>query len=84
MEDCIFCKIINGEIPAFKVYEDRKVVAFEDINPVSKGHTLVIPKTHARDLWEISGEDLAAVHAASKKIVIAIRKALAPTGVACN
>jgi histidine triad (HIT) family protein len=83
MEDCIFCKIIRGEIPSFKVYEDEKVYAFEDINPISKGHTLVIPKRHARNLWEIPEEDLKAVHVASKKIMLAIREALRPTGVAC-
>jgi histidine triad (HIT) family protein len=83
VEDCIFCKIIKGEIPSFKVYEDDRVFAFEDINPISEGHTLVIPKRHAQDLWEIPGEDLTAVHLASKKIIRAIKKALNPTGVAC-
>ncbi|MCD6561034.1 MAG: HIT family protein [Deltaproteobacteria bacterium] len=82
MEECIFCKIIKGEIPCFKVYEDERVLAFEDINPVSTGHTLVIPKRHAKDLWEIQGEDLAAVQLASKKIIQAMR-VLDPTGVAC-
>ena len=83
MEDCIFCKIVRGELPCFKVYEDDMVIAFEDINPVSKGHTLVIPKNHAQDLWEIPAEDLAAVQLASKKIIQAIKDALNPTGVAC-
>ena len=83
MVACIFCKIIKGEIPSFKVYEDDRVFAFEDINPVSEGHTLVIPKRHAQDLWEIPDEDLAAVHLASQKIIRAIKKALNPTGVAC-
>ena len=83
MEDCIFCKIIKGEIPSFKVYEDEKVFAFEDINPISEGHTLIIPKKHAENLWEIPGEDLIAVHLASQKIVQAIRDSLNPTGVAC-
>jgi histidine triad (HIT) family protein len=83
MEDCIFCKIIKGEIPSFKVYEDEKVFAFEDINPISEGHTLLIPKKHAENLWEIPGEDLTAVHLASKKIIQAIRGILNPTGVAC-
>ena len=83
MEDCIFCKIVKGEIPSFKVYEDDKVFAFEDINPVTEGHTLIIPKKHAQDLWEISGEDLAAVHVASQKIIHAIKDALNPIGVAC-
>lgn len=83
MEDCIFCKIVSGEMPSFKVYEDDRVFAFEDINPISKGHTLVIPKNHAQDLWEIPSEDLAALHIASQKIIRAIKIALDPLGVAC-
>jgi len=83
MESCIFCKIVRGEIPSFKVYEDEKVLAFEDINPISLGHTLVIPRNHAKDLWEIAEEDLTAVHLASKKITQGIANALNPIGVAC-
>ena len=83
MEDCIFCKIVKGEIPSFKVYEDEQVFAFEDINPISPGHTLIIPKKHAQDLWEISDDDLSAVHSASKKIIDAIKDVLRPSGVAC-
>jgi len=83
MEECIFCKIINGELPSFKIYEDEKTFAFEDINPISQGHTLIIPKRHAENLWEIPAEDLAAVHFASKKIIRAIKDALNPAGVAC-
>ena len=83
MEDCVFCKIVQGKIPSFKVYEDDKVFAFEDINPISVGHTLIIPKRHARNLWEIPDEDLSSVHRASKKIIAAIQEALQPTGVAC-
>lgn len=83
MDECIFCKIVKGEIPSFKVYEDEKVFAFGDINPISPGHTLIIPKRHAQDLWEISGDDLTAIHLASKKIIKAIQDALQPSGVAC-
>jgi len=83
MEECIFCKIIKGEIPCFKVYEDDRVLAFEDINPISRGHTLVIPKNHAENIWEISEEDLLAIHRAAKKIATAIRETLNPVGVAC-
>jgi histidine triad (HIT) family protein len=83
MDDCIFCRIINGEIPSLKVYENDKVLAFEDINPITEGHTLVVPKSHAQDLWEISGADLTAVQLAAKKIIQAIKDALHPTGVAC-
>ncbi len=82
MPDCIFCKIIQGEIPSVKVYENDRVFAFEDINPVATGHTLIIPKAHAETLFEISEQDLAAIHAASKKVAAAIREALDPIGVA--
>jgi histidine triad (HIT) family protein len=53
MKDCIFCKIVAGEIPAHKVYEDEKFIAFLDIHPQSPGHTQVIPKTHYRWIWDI-------------------------------
>jgi histidine triad (HIT) family protein len=56
-EDCIFCKIIEGEIPGYKVYEDEKVVAFLDANPVSEGHTLVVPKEHVDDIHEAGHMD---------------------------
>lgn len=82
MEDCIFCKIVKGEIPCTKVYEDDQVLAFEDINPISEGHTLIIPKAHAENLWEISDDDLTAIHLASKKVSEAIKKALDSVGVA--
>ncbi len=83
MDECIFCKIVKGDIPSFKVYEDEKVFAFEDINPISVGHTLIIPKRHAQNLWEIAGDDLTAIHLASKKIIQAIKDVLDPSGVAC-
>ena len=54
--DCIFCKIINGEIPCYKVYEDDIVLAFLDINPSSNGHTLIIPKKHYKDITDIDNE----------------------------
>ena len=54
--DCIFCKIIKGEIPCYKVYEDDIVLAFLDINPSSDGHTLVIPKTHYTDVTDIPND----------------------------
>jgi len=82
MDDCIFCKIIKGDIPCIKIYEDDRVLAFADINPISKGHTLLIPKNHAENLWEISQEDLTAIHAASKRVANAIRTALKPAGIA--
>lgn len=56
--DCIFCKIIAGEIPSYKVYEDNQIFAFLDINPVSPGHTLIIPKKHTLDLNTIDNDTL--------------------------
>ena len=82
MEDCIFCKIVKGEIPCFKIYEDDRVLAFADINPISEGHVLIIPKNHAQDLWEIPSEDLTAIHLASQKIIQAMKEVLKPLGVA--
>ena len=82
MDDCIFCKIIKGEIPSFKVYEDDRVYAFADINPVSDGHTLIIPKVHAENLGEIAEEDLMAIHRVSQKMYHAMQKALGADGVA--
>ena len=82
MEDCIFCKIIKRDIPCFKVYEDDRVLAFADINPITDGHTLIIPKTHTENLWEISDEDISAIHLASKKIADALKEVLRPAGIA--
>lgn len=61
MNDCLFCKIIAGEIPSYKVYEDEYTYAFLDINPVNAGHTLVIPKKHSKNIFEIETNDWAAV-----------------------
>lgn len=57
MEDCIFCKIIKGEIPSEKVYEDEEVLAFKDIQPAAPIHVLIIPKKHIINLMEVSNED---------------------------
>ncbi|HIT37311.1 MAG TPA: HIT family protein, partial [Candidatus Onthousia faecipullorum] len=56
MNDCLFCKIIKGDIPSYKVYEDDKVLAFLDVNPNSDGHTLVIPKEHYENLFTTPNE----------------------------
>ena len=61
--DCLFCKIVAGDIPSTRVYEDERTIAFMDINPGTRGHLLVIPREHATDLLEIDPEDLAAVRA---------------------
>ena len=57
MDDCVFCKIIKGEIPSEKVYEDEDVMAFKDINPVTPIHILVIPKKHIATLLDVTEED---------------------------
>jgi histidine triad (HIT) family protein len=77
---CIFCRIIEGNIPSIKLYEDNKTFAFMDINPKSDGHTLVIPKQHSVTILEISEEDVAAVAASTRKLALAIQKALSPDG----
>lgn len=80
--DCIFCKIVAGEIPCFKVHEDEKTLAFMDVNPIVPGHTLVIPKNHHENLMKIAPEDLAAVHMASQKVADKIMAGLKPGGIA--
>ena len=80
-DDCIFCKIVSGEIPSFKVYEDGQTLAFMDINPANEGHCLVIPKVHARDLYAISDESVAAVACSARRVAIAVRETLDPEGV---
>jgi histidine triad (HIT) family protein len=81
VDDCIFCQIVKEEIPCFKILENERVLAFEDINPISEGHTLIIPKKHASNIWEIEDDDLVAIHLASKKIALALRKVLQPKGI---
>ena len=66
--DCIFCKIVNGEIPSFKIYEDDMSLAFLDINPDSDGHTLIIPKKHYQDLDDIDLDTLNHIYKTSKKV----------------
>ncbi|MBQ4440312.1 MAG: HIT family protein [Kiritimatiellae bacterium] len=76
MSDCIFCKIVEGTIPSFKVYEDDKVLAYLDINPFSPGHTLVIPKVHAANLLECGDEGLGTLIAAVRKVAAHLKTAL--------
>lgn len=76
MEDSIFTKIIKGEIPSHKIYEDDKVFAFLDIHPKKPGHTLVIPKKQVQFVWDLEDEDYQAVMAAVKKVALRIRDVL--------
>lgn len=79
--DCIFCKIVAGEIPAVTVLDEDKVLAFMDINPASRGHMLVVPKKHAENIFEISEADLAAVMGAVKRCSGAVKEALGAEGI---
>jgi len=76
MEDSIFTKIVKGEIPCHKVYEDDLVLAFLDIHPVAPGHTLVIPKKQIEFVWDLPHEDYTAVMAAVNKVALRLREVL--------
>ncbi|WP_332648548.1 HIT family protein [Lysinibacillus sp. 54212] len=80
MNDCLFCKIINGDIPSTKVYEDEHVYAFMDIMPLTKGHTLLIPKKHCKDLFEMSEDVASNLYRAAPKVANAIKAAFEPVG----
>ena len=85
--DCIFCKIVAGEIPSFKLFEDEATLAFMDINPANEGHALVIPKEHAPDLYAVSDEALARTSVTAKRVAAALARTLNPDGlniVQCN
>ena len=73
--NCIFCKILEGSIPSVRVYEDEKVVAFLDINPIAPGHALLVPREHRASLLDASPEALAAVMAAAPTVARAVLKA---------
>jgi len=79
--DCIFCKILTGEIPATIVGEDERTVTFMDINPATRGHMLVIPRAHAEDLLSVGPEDLQAVALASQRQAVVAKERLGAEGV---
>ena len=76
MQDSIFTKIIKGEIPCHKIYEDDKVFAFLDIHPKTPGHTLIIPKKQVEFVWDMDDDDYQAVMAIAKQIALKIRSVL--------
>ncbi len=78
--DCIFCKIVAGRIPCFKLHEDGDTLAFMDINPVNEGHALIIPKAHFEDVYAVSDEALAAATKTAARVARAVRAALDPAG----
>ena len=80
-EDCIFCKIVAGEIPSQIVAEDELTVSFMDIAPATRGHALVIPRRHSRDLLEIDDVDLAAVVVAARRLARRLRERFGADGI---
>lgn len=80
MNDCLFCKIVKGEIPSEKVYGDEYLYAFLDIRPVNPGHVLLVPKQHFANLYEIPDEVLANLAPVIKKLAIAVKKAVGADG----
>lgn len=80
-DDCIFCKIIRGEIPYFEVLEDADVLAFMDVNPIAPGHVLVIPKHHSKDILETPPEWIGKAFAGAGRAARAVQKTLAPDGI---
>ena len=78
--NCVFCRIVAGEIPCFKLFEDEATLAFMDINPAHDGHCLVILKEHCPTIFEIGEAELAAVAGAAGKLARAVQRALSPDG----
>ncbi len=80
-DDCIFCKIAQGEAPSQIVQEDERTVAFMDISPWARGHALVIPREHSRNLYEIADQDLHATMSAARRLAERMREGLGCDGV---
>lgn len=79
--DCVFCKIVTGELPSTRIDEDERTLTFMDINPGTRGHALVVPKEHSRDLLDIDPADLAAVAQAAQRLAKRMPDALGADGV---
>ena len=80
MADCIFCKIVRGEIPCTRIYENELVLSFLDIGPINRGHALVIPKKHYPTLFEIPDEELAACASVARQVGRAVYRGVGATG----
>lgn len=80
MSECIFCKIIAGSIPSAKIYEDEYVYAFMDIMPLTKGHTLIIPKNHKENVYDLSEEEASNLFKVVPKIASALKESFGPVG----
>ena len=81
MEDSLFTKIIKKEVPAHIIYEDDKTLAFLDIFPIVRGHTLVIPKTQVENVWDLNDQDYQALMATVKKVALRLDRVLSPAKV---
>ena len=81
MKECIFCKIVKGELPLNKIYEDESILAFTPKEPEAKGHTLVITKKHYKNIFDVSRKDLEKLVIVIKKISLAIKAGLSARGV---
>jgi histidine triad (HIT) family protein len=81
MSDCVFCEIVAGRAPARRVLEDEHAVAFLNIRPAAPGHTLVVPRAHAADLWDISDTAHAHVAALVRRVAVLLKTAFEPDGV---
>jgi histidine triad (HIT) family protein len=79
-ENCLFCKIISGEIPSYRIYEDDAVYAFLDIYPASEGHTLVAPKKHFSNFTDMNAKDVALLFEAARKVTAAVENAFSAEG----
>jgi len=78
--DCIFCRIVAGDAPAWRLYEDDVAVAFLDIGPATPGHSLVVPRRHAPDIWSLSEDEAASVMRAVHRLAARLRDRLRPRG----
>ena len=81
VRSCIFCRIVQKQVPSSLVFEDEKVMAFLDIKPLTEGHTLVIPKANYESIFDIPKESIAYLHGITKRIAIAVEKATKADGI---
>lgn len=81
MDNCIFCKIINGDIPSTKIYEDDNVVAFLDISQVTKGHTLLVPKYHVSNVYDLSEEQISTINRHIPRLARTIKETFGAKGI---
>lgn len=79
--DCLFCKIIRGEIPSEKIYEDEHTYAFLDIHPINKGHTLVIPKMHVENIHDISSENFCTLMETVRRLALVVKEGVHADGI---